>query len=206
MVELHARGRGVARSRATDDVDVVVDVAAGRLTASSVFGALVQAGFALDRSKERAYRYTRGVEIVDVMVPSGVRARLAQRPVLTVEAGAQAIQRRELWQVSDEQSQFDVWAPSLTGALISKGAAYTVDPRDKLRHLQDAAALFAIDQDVSEMELDALTSKDRRRLRAVIDVLLDQNHRAWLDVERSHRDIGHRQLQRVRLAAGLESA
>jgi hypothetical protein len=91
MVQVHAIAAGITPPRPTRDVDVVVDVAtaAGRFVEVST--ALRGAGFdphVPDQRTASIYRFARGHEEVDVMVPdhlpAHVRPRFMQR-------------RRSLW-------------------------------------------------------------------------------------------------------------
>lgn len=204
MVEIHARAAGVVRERATSDVDVVIDLAAQHVTSNGIAGALYGAGFQLDERYRSAFRFRRGFEVIDVLIPSGRSARLRRRPMVPARAGAQALVRRETWNISDEEDDpFAVGVPSMLGALVLKAAAYQADSRDRERHLQDTAALLACQPVVSSMGLDQISTADRRRLKLVTDLLDDATHPAWLDVHASHRLAAHSVLQRIRIAAQL---
>lgn len=204
MVEVHVRAAGVLRNRATADVDVVIDLASDRVTAGTIAGALYAARFTLDERYRHAYRFRRGSEVIDVLIPGGMSARLRQRPMLTAQAGRQALDRREEWTLAGHEGPaFVVGVPSVLGALILKGAAFVVDTRDNDRHLQDATALLSTSPIVSAMRLDELSGQDRVRLRKFADPLSDSSHSAWLDVDPGQRAAGQLALARIKVAAAI---
>lgn len=67
--------------------------------------------------------------------------------------------------------------PSPFGALILKAAAYQTDPRDKERHLQDAALLLSVIED-PYAEREHFAGSDRARL-AALEKAMPDNARAW---------------------------
>lgn len=70
-----------------------------------------------------------------------------------------------------------VSVPSPFGALILKAAAYQTDPRDKERHLQDAALLLSVIED-PYAEREHFAGSDRARL-AALEKAMPDNARAW---------------------------
>jgi hypothetical protein len=99
-----------------------------------------------------AYRYTRGKEQIDLMVPSDlplrIQPRLMSRPAFGIPAGRQAVRRRDTFIVHFSAGTATFGAPDVLGALVAKGAAYEIDQRDRGRHLEDAALLLASIQSV----------------------------------------------------------
>lgn len=77
------------------------------------------------------YRFTRGVEQVDIMVadhlPSGLKPRLRQRPAFAVEGGAQALNRLDTFVINSTTGAVTIAAPDALGALIGKGPAFLVN-------------------------------------------------------------------------------
>lgn len=82
MVQLHAYRAGIPPSRTTKDVDMVVDVVTAKATIKAVAGQLQAIGFQGVEPlapKAPAYRYVRGKEQIDLMVPSGLSPKLHPR-------------------------------------------------------------------------------------------------------------------------------
>lgn len=181
MVYLHATRAGITMGRSTDDADVLVNavVDRGSLTAFSV--AARKLGFELRRDGRYAYRFTHpDGRKIDAMVPDHIPQarfpRLAQRPALEVPAGRQAIDRRDLYELTFASGRsVTVGVPDELGALVAKGAAYVIDQRDAGRHLDDSATLLASIEDASEIDYSRSTSSDRKRLRVIRDHLADEN-------------------------------
>lgn len=70
--------------------------------------------------------------------------------------------------------------PDELGALVLKGAAYIADPRDRDRHLFDAALLAAAITDHAS-ELGRLKGTDAKRIRTLRAALDDVRHQpGWL--------------------------
>jgi hypothetical protein len=204
MVQVHALAHGIECVRATDDLDVLLRVEVTAAVISQADRALSQLGYELQepvdaRSRKSAhYRYLRnsvvGRETVDVMIPdhappNAVR-RLHGRPMFIVEGGTQAGKRRiSVSLVRDDGESVGISTPDQLGALVLKGAAYSVDRRDRDRHLQDAAVLAACITDHA-LEVDRLVGSDRRRIRALARALNSTTHPAWLALGRDQRILG----------------
>lgn len=200
MVQLHARRAFIPPPRATKDVDLLADVLTNRSSLTSIAATLGAIGFEVAMPDSRhapAYRYARGEEQVDVMVadhlPSGIRPRLRQHPAFSVEGGAQALTRRDTFVVTSMTGTITISAPDVLGALVGKGAAFMVDPRDRGRHLEDAAVLLASIDSVGDLDL-TLNASDRKRLRLIISALTDLLHPAWLTLGDSHQTRAKRNL------------
>jgi len=79
---------------------------------------------------------------------------------------------------------------------VGKGAAFIVDSRDPGRHIQDAATLFASIGKVGDLELDALSKNDRKRLTVLVRALSSDTAVGWGHLEDDFRSRGQRTLQR----------
>jgi hypothetical protein len=175
MVQAHAFVAQVETTRVTLDVDATVRVEAGVFSYSKATAALAQLGYTLDDSTQRAYRFTRGAEIIDLMVPDHKRPppRHARREVMQVEAGNQAMGRLQTMHFTHAGSGLNVPVPTLHGALVLKAAALMVDQRDRARHLLDAITLLACIGDVEPIVGD-LRGSDRRRMMHVLSAFEEQ--------------------------------
>jgi len=213
MVQAHAYRANIPPSRTTKDVDMVVDVITARASVQAVAGQLQAIGFVAQpplAAKGPAYRYSRGKEQIDLMVPSelppGIQPRLMMRPAFGVVAGRQAIRRRDTFVVRTGTTAgartVTFGAPDVLGALVAKGAAYEVDQRDSGRHLEDAAVLLASIEAVGRLELGDLSKNDRKHLTRVSSMLPD-SAAAWRELDDTNRLRGQRQLLRLVTAAGL---
>lgn len=175
MVQAHALAAQIETTRVTLDVDAAVRVEAGVFSYSEAAAALVQLGYTLDDSTQRAYRFSRGADIVDLMVPDHERPppRHARREVMQVEAGNQAMGRLQVVRFTHDRTEFDIFVPTLHGALVLKAAAHMVDQRDRDRHLLDAITLLACIDDVEPI-VGELRGSDRRRLLHMLSAFEEQ--------------------------------
>jgi len=186
MVQLHAHAAGVDLVRPTDDVDALVDVMAAGVTVSTIADRLRAIGFAVIEpgwENGPAHRLQRGRDVVDLLVadhlPSHKRPRLAGRPAMAADGGAQALARTERVAVIDGDAVVYLSIPDRLGALVLKAAAYGADSRDRERHLRDGALLAALITD-HRTELTRLQGSDQKRLRRLRDALTDPLQDAWL--------------------------
>jgi hypothetical protein len=209
MTQVHARSAGIAAPRTTSDVDMVVDVAAAPGRFTEIANQLRAIGFEPrmpDTRSGRLHRFIRTGDVVDVMVPDHLprraKPRFMRHDVFEVEAGAQAVSRRSEVAVVGSSATVLIGVPNLVGALVIKGAAHTVDTRDRDRHLEDAAVLLAAINGVGTLPLENLSLNDRRRLRHLLDGLADAAHAAWLQLDVEERSRG--QLNAVRLRTVLD--
>ena len=208
MVYGHARAAQLIAPRPTADADVVVDLLAARTSLNVVYAVISEMEFELDTEYATAYRFRHADgRVIDVLVadhlPSHIRARLAGRPAFPAPAGQQAINRREVWRLefSPELSCL-VGIPNVLGALIAKGAAWVADTRNPERHIQDAATLLATVEDPSTLDY-GLSTRDRRRLRAIHEPLQDSRHFAWGLLDPPERLSGQQNLELIARAARL---
>lgn len=194
MVAAHARRAQVVMRRPTDDVDTLVDYVADRSSLSDMRATLTRLGFNLTTGAQHAYRFLHADgRKVDLMVadhmPSGLRPRLGKRDAFVAPSGEQAIRRRDRYRLLFASGvEATIGVPDELGALVAKGAAYMVDQRDRGRHLDDAAVLLACIADGSELHWASLSRNDRRRLLALSQVLEDEGHVAWSNLDRDALD------------------
>ncbi|UZX01358.1 hypothetical protein F8G81_01035 [Arthrobacter sp. CDRTa11] len=99
MVQLHAATAGLAVSRPTADVDIVLHIETGATT-SSVAGVLNRLGYTLQKSIDKdapAHRFVRDKQQIDVLVadhlPPAKLPTLGGRKPFKVAGGTQALQR-----------------------------------------------------------------------------------------------------------------
>jgi hypothetical protein len=201
MVHVHAIRAGVDAARPTGDVDVVFSAATAKV--SAIAAPLQTLGFTpkLPELGGPLHRFTRGDDIVDIMVPSGVTARWSQRPILQAPGARQALQRRDTYIIVGATRQVRVTVPNQLGSLIAKGAAYNVDRRDRDRHLDDLAVLAACAGSIKSLHLNELTSRDRAHLRAATELLTRSTHPAWAQLSTIDRQLGQRVLAALHQAA-----
>ena len=196
MVQAHALAHGVTLTRPTEDLDMLLHV-------EVVVGVPQQAANALEsvlnyRLQEPlsrdgpAYRFTRGTDRIDVMTPDHARPvpLLHRHPRFTVEGGIQALSRAMTLAVEAAPGEIiELSVPDELGALVLKGAAYISDPRDRDRHLFDAAALAACLTDHGT-ERNRLKGSDSKRLRTLATALADRRHPGWLSLSEPARIAG----------------
>ena len=163
---------------------------------SQARAALLKVGFELGGDEKHAYRFQHpDGRKLDLMVadhlPSRMEPRLDRRPAFAVPSGEQAIRRRDTyWLRFASGSVAEVGIPDDLGALVAKGAAWLVDRRDRGRHLDDSAVLFACVRDASELDYESMSKNDRKRIRAVTDELMDPGHVSWSNLDTADRDRG----------------
>lgn len=209
MVAVHCRRAGVLMRRSTDDVDALVDFQADQGSLISISAALRALGFELAAERgEPAYRFVHpDGRKVDIMVadhlPARMRPRLAQRDAFAAPAGQQAIDRRDTYSLTfNGGASVTLGVPDEFGALVAKGAAFTVDQRDRGRHLDDAAVLFASVTDASAFDYAGSSKNDRRRIRALIEQIGDLAHTSWTNLEPANRERGQMNLALIGGAIG----
>lgn len=202
MVYVHAKRGGVIMPRSTNDADFIVDFQANRSSLIQAKADLAKLGFDLKSDERYAYRFVHeDKRKIDVMVadhlPKGSEPRLSRKPALVVPGGAQAIRRRDTYELVFASETVVVGAPDELGALIVKGGAYLIDHRDRGRHLDDGATLFASITDASALDYSNPSSNDRKRLRALSVHLIDPNHASWTNLEEADRSRGQFNVQLI---------
>lgn len=176
MVQAHALAAEVETTRVTVDVDAAVRVEAGAFSYAEAASALTTIGYVHDDSTSLAYRFTRGGDVIDLMVSDHERPvpRYGRRDVMQIEGGTQAMGRTHMMHfLRDSGDSNSVLVPTLKGALILKSAAHVADSRDRDRHLLDAVTLLACVGDIEPIISD-LKGSDLKRLRHIIEALAQQ--------------------------------
>lgn len=194
MVQLHSAAAGLAVSRPTADVDIVLHIETGAATTTSVIAVLATLGYTLQKSIDHdapAHRFVRDKQQIDVMIadrmPEEKVPTIGGRKPFQVSGGTQALQRTVNCRLAvDDDEPVLISVPNALGALVLKGAAYREDSRDKGRHLDDAVALCAtiIDPLATAKEMKG---KDKSRILTLHKALEDPGHRSWHLLEPSDR-------------------
>lgn len=195
MVHLHAAVAGLAVTRPTADVDIVLHIETGAASAAHVTGVLAGLGYRLHYSLDAeapAHRFVRGDEQIDVMVADHpapkVIPRLGGRRPFQLPAGTQAVQRTVNCRVGlDDGDPVLISIPNTLGALVLKGAAYQQDKRDGRRHLDDAAVLLATVARPLEL-VRQMKGSDRSRILVIGSELVDPDHQSWRVLDPGDRD------------------
>lgn len=197
MTQAHAMIAG-HQSRATVDVDVLVDVMASTSNISAMVRQLEGMGFALKEPGLRGtafHRMIRGALAVDILVvdhlPSDKArsAKVNRWPMMEIAGGAQAIERGMDLVLDYEDGSTRIRIPNLLGALVLKSAAYCVDRQDRSRHLDDIALLASLVTD-HKGYIERLHGSDKKRLRAVAEALSDPNGSSWMRLNPENRKAG----------------
>lgn len=188
MVQLHAAHAGLALTRPTRDVDMILHIETGAATFSGVRDQLERLGYALREpmGEGPVHRFVRGpdgAETVDVMVadrlPPKWHPKAWGRAVFAVPGGTSALRKTVNCEVDTAETTVILSVPDVLGALVLKGAAYIEDTRDRGRHLDDATVLACAATDPVG-DRARMIGSDRRRILALWQVLQDDNHRSWL--------------------------
>jgi hypothetical protein len=178
MVKLHAELAEIPAPRTTVDVDSALHLETQAITFAQANALLTGAGYKLDENTAHAYRFDRGSDQVDVMCSDRQalwrRPRFGGRPLFGIPGGTRALQQTIDVDVLTNPDTIRLVIPTLRGALVLKGAAYLEDSRDRGRHAADAVVLLACMDDAGEVWQD-LSQQSRRRVRALVKVLSDQN-------------------------------
>lgn len=188
MVHVHALRAGVNPSRPTTDVDLLLSM--GTRTVSEVVGPLQSLGFEpVEPSGGAPFsRFHRNKDRVDVMVPPrSVRARWLHRQIMDVPAAQQALDRSDTYTLVGDDRTAQISVPDSLAALVVKAAAYEIDQRDRGRHLEDLAVLFASCDGFAGLDAGRLTASERRHLRVAIGQLSDTGHVAWAVLDEFNR-------------------
>jgi len=181
MVAILEREHGVTVSRATVDVDALIDVRAVTRATREAALRLERAGFVAEQTADGlAYRFVRGPDIVDVLAPDhlGRRTDIVTAPpgrTIAAVGGRQALDRRRLVVVDVAGESFSVPVPSLLGAIIIKARVCASSTLPK--HRRDLARLLALVDDVGAMRQE-MSPNERKYLRARSELRSDR-HPAW---------------------------
>ena len=197
MVQLHAAVAGMTFTRPTRDIDIVLHVETGAVTAGQARAALEALGYELQTSLDDAapaHRFVRGDDQVDVMIADHVAKKplplLGRRKMFQVPAGTQALQRTVYCRIDIGGGEsVTLSMPNTLGALVLKGAAYREDSRDGGRHLDDAAVLASTMKDPLAV-VPQMKGHDRSRIITLEKALADPQHPSWLMHEEADRTAG----------------
>lgn len=183
MVAIHAALAGVDPPRVTDDGDVVVDIrAAGRQAMGTFARTLVDIGFSVLASPDNVTRFIRGDATIDLLAPEGLAAHVMTIPpgrAVQAPGATQAIARRQAVTVSWVDGATTVHCPSLLGAIVAKAAGaqeiVSLSRDERRKHQGDFIFLLSLATTVDPGGIDrtGLNAKDRKRLRAAIQPILD---------------------------------
>lgn len=188
-IQIHAVHANLPIHRATIDIDMVLHIETGATTFGQARYALESVGYELrlpDTRKAPVHRFLRGHQQVDVMIADHLapsrRPTVAGHEVFRIPAGTSALRKTVNCdiEVSDGQT-ITVSVPNVLGALVLKGAAYLEDPRDRDRHLDDAALLACAIANPRAYARE-MSGSDSRRVQSLVTQLRDPLHRSWLAV------------------------
>ncbi len=196
MVHLFCAEREYEPTRPTTDADAVVNAREPELL-GAVSATLLELGFSANPSADGVqHRRVRDQAVVDVLIPEGTGERTEAKqsssgfPTVAAPGGTQALHRSEGVEVQVSSRLGSVRRPLLISAMILKAAARTETNGPALeRHCLDFAALAAMMASSDVVAFD-LESKDKRRLRKMIELTrasrdaMDQNPIAGRRLER----------------------
>ena len=208
MMQVLAAEGGASLPRATEDMDVLVDVrvrtgATAQLASWLQSRGLVLEGTSPDGVGHRLVKSASpgpGAVQFDILAPEGLgpRASLLTVPparTLEVPGGTRALQLSRRLRVAvvgyegPEAVRGGIWCPDLLGGLIAKAAATTIAARQNPeRDWQDAALLLSLVQDPIDMA-DRLTRGDRARLSR-LQPLMEADHASWRVLDAKPQEMG----------------
>jgi len=194
MTQAHAHLAGI-ESRATTDIDLLIDVMTSNANVNSVIDGLKSIGYSPQQPGLRGSAFHRMIKetlVVDVLVAEHLpsRKKLAAKvnrwPIMEAPSGAQALERKKTIILRYKDIERRILIPDALGALVLKAAAFATDNRGKNRHLTDVALLASLIIDHAT-EIERLQGSDKKRLRSVAAALADTNHFAWLGLPEIQR-------------------
>lgn len=154
LVRLHLADstRNAPVQRATEDIDIILDVKAKRSHVSAFESALTECGFIPDgvNASGANHRWTRERDLakIDLLVPAGITETVQKWSfnklgILIPTRGAHfSLEEVEYIDVEIEGNRFTVPAPSIIGALYGKcSALLNSGDSNKQRHYRDIASL-----------------------------------------------------------------
>ncbi|MGY1551400.1 hypothetical protein ACW5CM_06380 [Microbacterium sp. A588] len=192
MTHLHAlRGR-VSAARPTTDVDVLLNLQAIAADVSAVVGPLQRLGMRPVEPSGPFHRFTRGEDVVDIMVTNlAGRARWMSRPIMRAPGATLALQDPDVYIVEADGRDVRIAVPRTPAALVLKAAAFKNDQRDRGRHLEDIVVLLAADTN-NPLKYSSIPTTQRRHLRPAVDHLADIGHPAWQILDEHDRELARR--------------
>lgn len=202
MVWLLAAEHGEVPPRATDDVDVVVDIRSLPTGIQDLCRWLEDNGFELDGISPDGigHRYAKaadrdpGLVMFDVLAADnvGTRANLStSRGARTVEAAGsrRALNNLERVEVSVSHTAGFVYRPTLTAAIVLKAVAAQIPTRTDIGpDLSDSAFLLSLVPD-PVTAARSLSRSDRAQLRTLAPLLASE-HQAWRPLGREGARLG----------------
>jgi hypothetical protein len=192
MVWLLACEYGVAPTRVTEDVDVVVDIRADQRLMARICAWLELHHFKLDEISADGigHRYLSttysgpGRVAIDILAPEN----MGDRADLTTTPPARTVSAPGTRGTLDDAAPLEILLgdrsgyilrPQLISAIIAKAAATEIPIRQNPeRDWADLAFLLSLIPDPVSAA-DQLTKSQRRRLRRIVTPLLDEDHFAW---------------------------
>jgi len=188
MVQIHAELAGIEPPRVTADVDLLLDLMSRGTSFGGIASQLERLGFGPDQPSHPGapfHRFRRADDVIDLLVadhlPGHIHPRWLRQPVMSIDGGAQALQRLTHVDLIHHGTTTTVTVPDLLGALVLKAAAAIADSRDAARHEADAALLAALITD-HDSELARMHGSDRRRIRALAARLESPRNPAWVQL------------------------
>lgn len=206
MVHLHAlRGR-VTSVRPTTDVDVLLNLEAAAMSVAAVAGALQRLGLRPTEPHGPFHRFTRGDDVVDMMVTNRAGgARWKSRPVMRAPGATLALQNPDIYIVEVDGRSVRIAVPQTPAAIVLKAAAYKNDQRDRGRHLEDLVVLLAADTSQT-FGYSSIPTTQRRHLHPAADALADPGHPAWQVIDEHDRELAWRAFDALMLQTGTAPA
>lgn len=185
MVQLITFRYGHPSGRPTDDVDVLADARARPSETETIAAQLDDMGFKAEVTgleMETAYRFARGVWIVDLLATDGVKTpprTIGKLTTITIPGGTQALARSELIKVKLDDREVTLRCPSLLGAILLKSRAI-MSPERGPEDREDLVRLFLCVANPNDLKQDLKTSERRWLMNA--EGKLDLDGRDLLDL------------------------
>jgi hypothetical protein len=191
-------------ARATRDIDILIDVLSDRKSLERCIKSLKTLGFVPKHPSWKGaplHRFVKGELIIDLLVadhlPRKIDLKYNSFPLMAIEGGAQAIDRKMFYHITSEEKKYKIPVPDDLGSLILKSAAYKSDTRDSMRHLEDSLLLASIITDYP-YERSRLQGSDQKRLLKVLQGF--EEHRLHL-ISLTSTEVYDRALQTVKVLA-----
>jgi predicted nucleotidyltransferase len=187
MVMAHGLAAGRTPTRASQDVDVLGNLATSSTALRTAVAAVRELGFKPEPSMDgkHLHRFLRSKDnqAIDILAPDHSPPNWTPTTVpplqtIQIAGGTQALQRLRVITITKGERTSDVPVPSVLGSLILKAAAYQVDSRDRERHAADAAFLVSLLSDPLDLARQ-LKGSDRKRLRVLNTVIGPRSHPVW---------------------------
>lgn len=183
LIRLLLEERKHLGARATQDIDVVLDIRARRANVHNFYQALDTLGFVPDgfNASGQNHRWVKGDAQIDVLVPSGLSLRTLSWNYpgfgkLLPTRGAQFVLHDvEKIAVQVESRNGVINRPTALGALYGKCSALLNNgDTDKSRHLTDIASLSQVLTRDERKKILGLSGRQRHRLSLGLDRTLKE--------------------------------